>query len=722
MTTLSAITLLSPAMLAGLGLVALPIAAHLLHRRARRRVVFPSVELLALSAASQSSLFKLRRLLLLLLRCLAVAAVALAFAQPLWRSAGAADTRNKPRAAVVLLVDSSASTAQQYRGVSAIHALRAKADRTLDALLTGEDFTNIVYATSRPYAAFPSMTANLDAVRAELAALAPTAERADLTGALALAGRMLAEQQGPRRLVILTDLQASNWQDALGRLASEKPIPDGTRVTILPLDSPPPANLALHEPTAYPHTPLIGRPTRLTVKLTNHSDQLQATTVQMHLDGRLIDSQSLTIEPRQQREVSFTTKLDRPETYRVVFSIPGDGLPGDDRSALAVRAVERTPVVVITDDAPGFDSTPGSNAPPGFRGSAGYFMLRALAPHGDSRDRFDAQTIRSDQAAWPDLQRAAAVFVGEVGTLPEPLLAALHRYMDRGGGVVFFCGGGPVASNLAALDALAPEGMLPWTPTSLRNPEAMGDTLTITGGDWRSPWLRRFDEAGRLALSQIQVGRLWSGGAVDERAHLLLMFSDGTPALAWRGVGAGRLVLVNLSPQPSYSDLGKHGLFVALMQGLADDVQPARAHRQAGVVGRAVTFSPWTAINPKGPAPTVVCPDGQPADDAAFSLDDQGSLIAINYPKTPGFYTAMQGGTVLGVVPVNTDPRESDLRRVLGDDLQAALRTPGVQAEVRHAAAGAALNLHGRALWGWALAGALALLGIEMAVLGTLKR
>jgi aerotolerance regulator-like protein len=116
MTTLAAITLAASAFALGLGLIVLPIVAHLLHRRTRRRFVFPSVELLAATSASQSSVFRLRRWWLLLLRCLAVLAIVLAFMRPMWLSAEAQQAAGRG-AAVVIILDASASTGQLHDGV-----------------------------------------------------------------------------------------------------------------------------------------------------------------------------------------------------------------------------------------------------------------------------------------------------------------------------------------------------------------------------------------------------------------------------------------------------------------------------------------------------------------------------------------------------------------------------------------------------------------------------
>lgn len=132
MVTLGFLSLTAPVMLGGLALLALPIAAHLLNRRAQRRVVFPSIALLAATRASQSQLFKLRRLLLLLLRCAIVAMIVLAFVQPTWIGPEAAAAPDGADSATVVVLDASASTAQRVGGVAAIELMRAAGARALE--------------------------------------------------------------------------------------------------------------------------------------------------------------------------------------------------------------------------------------------------------------------------------------------------------------------------------------------------------------------------------------------------------------------------------------------------------------------------------------------------------------------------------------------------------------------------------------------------------------
>lgn len=708
MTILAAISLAAPAFVLGIGLIVLPITAHLLNRKARRRVTFPSIELLVSASASQSSLFKLRRWWLLLLRCLVVLAIVLAFMQPIWLSAEARQAMHDG-AAVVLVVDTSASTGQLVNGIPAFQTIRAEADRVLKSLTPGKDHANIVYAAARPYSAFASLTTNTQALRSELVTLEPTYERADFVGSLSLAGRMLSEHAGPHRLVIVSDMQANNWQEVIDGLRGDMWVPDDTRIAVIPLKGSAPTNLSLHRPSVHPVLPRTGQPFTLGVTLTNHSDHIQPATVRMSVGSQTVVSQSLTIEPRQQRDVIFNTTLDRPGEHRVTFSMTSDALAVDNQCFQVVRIVEQTPVTLITDD--------DTNQP----GTAGYFMARALAPYNDQRDRYSVQLVRSADPLPLTINNAAPLFVSHAGPLNEVQLAELLRYIEQGGGVIFFCDAPSAAANLAALNHLKPDGVLPWHPAMLHEHRNTGEPMTINTGDWRSRLLARFDETARLSLGQVRFHQTWSGGEVDQNAHVLLQFADDSPALILCEVGAGKLMIANFSAAEQHSDLGKHGLFVALMQGLAESLQDTHRSNTDNPVGRAASFTTAVPINPQGHAPRVYRPDGRTSIDATLALGDQNPGIIINDPSESGFYTAQQGDTVLGTIAVNTDPRESDLRQLNVDKLIYTLQAHNAT-EAMVSDSALPLTHHEKNLWGWFLLTAFICLGFEMFLLGHWRR
>jgi len=718
--TLAAIGWTTPALLGGVALVALPIVAHLLNRRAKRKVVFPSIALLAASSASQSQLFKLRRWWLLLLRCLAVVLLAAAFARPLWVNtpqseaqahSAAGDQRGR---AAVLLVDVSASSAQRTAGVTALHSLQAAAGRTLDNLLTGADVANLVTASARPGAALPTLSANLEALRARLQKLEPTAERADLAGALTLAGKQLARHDGPRHVVILSDLQATNWRPALRSLSGANPFPDHTRITLVPISGAAPGNLALADANVTPPRPLTDERCRATVTLVNHSDAPRNVTVQLTIDGSPTDERAVTVQPRQQRDVGFDLTLPQPDQHTLRFDLSddqSDALPIDNQRYLTVRAVRRPRVVVLGDDAP---DEPGT---------ASYFLMRALAPRGTTRDGFAVRHVTSAQAEWADFREAGVIVVSRVNELDRAVLTVLHRHLDRGGGVVFYCGDGPVAANLSQFNQITQSVGAPLQLGARRNLAARGDALTLAEADWQAPLLNPFDARDADGFARIQFHRVWTVTEPSEAARVLMRFNDGTPALAQQRIGRGRMIQANFSPALPDSDLGKYGAFVALTQRLAAFLRPEASPSRVGIVGRSLTFELDETEAAPMEALRIIDPNGDPLPASAYARSSADSVVSINHPRRPGFYEAVAGDTRVHVAAANVHRDESDLRRMSADNVKRRLSASGAVAQVDAAGDRGALDAErGTPLWGWFLLAAMGVFAVELALVSWWRR
>src|SRR5215471_5777568 len=81
---------LAPWFLAGAAAAAVPLVLHLLRRHPEQRVRFAAVRLLKEAPVEQAAHRRLRELLLLALRVASIVLLAVAFARPFFRSAGAA--------------------------------------------------------------------------------------------------------------------------------------------------------------------------------------------------------------------------------------------------------------------------------------------------------------------------------------------------------------------------------------------------------------------------------------------------------------------------------------------------------------------------------------------------------------------------------------------------------------------------------------------------------
>src|SRR6059058_2612513 len=103
---------LAPLWLALAASVAVPLLIHLMRRRIGMRVDFPAARYLARAEREHSRTLRIRNLLLMLLRVLALLAIAVAAARPVarWVGSGHAPT------AIAIVVDNSLSTSMVVNG------------------------------------------------------------------------------------------------------------------------------------------------------------------------------------------------------------------------------------------------------------------------------------------------------------------------------------------------------------------------------------------------------------------------------------------------------------------------------------------------------------------------------------------------------------------------------------------------------------------------------
>jgi hypothetical protein len=192
---------LAPLWLALAGAAAVPLLLHLLRRRAGVRVPFPAARYLARAEQEHSARVRLRNWLLLALRVLALACVALAAARPL--VGGGAGGRAP--AALALVLDNSASSSLVAGGRPVLDALREQALGALDRADT-RDRVWLVTAGGQVTGG------GVEAARAAVRAAPALAGGGDLPAAVdraaALAG---GAGLGPGAVVVVTDGQAAAW-------------------------------------------------------------------------------------------------------------------------------------------------------------------------------------------------------------------------------------------------------------------------------------------------------------------------------------------------------------------------------------------------------------------------------------------------------------------------------------------------------------------------------
>jgi hypothetical protein len=190
---------LHPWVLAGLTAAAIPILLHLLARREPPTFVFPAVRYLLSTTREHQRRLKLQNWLLLLLRTLLIAIIVLAAAGPTVPLSG---VPGHAPSALVLVVDNSPSSGAVVEGAPQLRQIVAAARRVL-ARSQPEDALWLVTADGIPRRGDKAALGEL------LDGLAISPRRLELGSAISLANEVLALEQRPGEIVLLTDLQAS---------------------------------------------------------------------------------------------------------------------------------------------------------------------------------------------------------------------------------------------------------------------------------------------------------------------------------------------------------------------------------------------------------------------------------------------------------------------------------------------------------------------------------
>ena len=235
---------LQPALLIGLPLALIPVIIHLIHLHRRNTIPWAATMFLLRAQQMNRGYSRLRRLLILAFRVLALAALILTVARPLAGgllgiTGGAPDT-------VLVLVDRSASMQQAdlATGASKLESGLNKLQQALEDAYRGRSRLVILdSATLSP----DLLTSEHDLL--SLNSTQPTSTSGDIPSLLQAGIDYLAKnQEGRTDVWILSDLQEGDWDHTSGRwndLQQALVELPGVRLQLLAYPTPPASNLTL---------------------------------------------------------------------------------------------------------------------------------------------------------------------------------------------------------------------------------------------------------------------------------------------------------------------------------------------------------------------------------------------------------------------------------------------------------------------------------------------
>lgn len=629
---------LNPLFLFGLGAAAIPILIHLFTRRRPREVRFPSLEFLAEVHQSEIRRLKLKQWLLLLLRTLAVAALALAMSRPVTK--GHVGARAGAASSVVALVDVSGSMgAIGADGHPLATAARRAVEDVLATLGPGDELLLVPYDRApRPVSEKPLGDAGR--LRAAAGALAAGASSTHHAAALELAARSLAQAHAlNRELFWISDFQRSGFANGTHAGADARlTAPEGpwasARVLLVPLAPRSRANAALTSATLTPADTGVALAVRASASGETPGDfPVEARAIgATGGSGEALGRGYVSLPARG--EGSALLPLARtPEAGGEVL-LPDDALALDNRRVFASGRAGTLHVLLREDGPPS--------------------ALRLALEAGMPASGLDVEAVDAEGLA-AQASDADVIVIGDVARLgPAELQATLD--VVRGGGALLLAPG-----ERADADA--------WNGSLLRELGA-GTLGAVQSAPAGASWRLLRSTAGHavfegfaarpgepLSAARFQRVRAFAPGA---KARVLAGFDRAHAAL----VEVPHALVLATPLDPAASDFALSGAFLPLV------------HQCARVLGRgtaAPSLEPgdvWRAPSATG-AWRVLDETGREVP-LALGTGAEATRLATPPLERPGLYRVLAGETLRRSFAVNPDPRESDLAPASEADLLAA--------------------------------------------------
>ncbi|MFM7176748.1 MAG: BatA domain-containing protein [Bacteroidota bacterium] len=518
-----------PAFLTALALIAVPIIVHLFNFRKFKVVYFTNVSFLKELKEETNSRSKLKHLLVLASRILAIVFLVFAFAQPfIPRAQG---TKSFPGNVVSIYVDNSFS----------MEALGTKGTRTEEATNIARDIAK----SYKPSDRFQLLTNDFDPAHQRLISreeFLSALDQIELSPATRSVSEVLSRQTdllntggSSNKLAI----QISDFQKSTTNLAGIKP--DSTiSVLLVPIGSADADNISVD--SCWLASPVVqpGQITEVNVRVRNYgTSDITSVPLKFIVNGSPKSAASVDVVAGSFKDLTLTFTPNDTGWYNCEVSLEDNAVLFDDKYYFSMHVEPSVSMVCINGQ------------------SAGSYF-RSLFPQ---EGYFKLQDFTEKQVNYGSLSQARVVILNEVRQPSSGMVAEIDKFV-KGGGVAIIIPDSMAStetysglSNTLGVANIGPQRIAPDKVDRLQTDDPVfAGVFTGRNGVGASTDLPVVNRSFQL------------NGGVPE---ILLKLRSGEPYLNRYRVGAGSVYMLGSSLSGEMSGLSKHAIFVPIFYRMA---------------------------------------------------------------------------------------------------------------------------------------------------------
>ena len=579
---------------------------------------------------------RIKQWLLLLLRTLALACLAMVFARPTLDSRIASAVGGDGRTSVGVIIDNSPSMGLRNSDGGYLEQSIALGQTIAEKLEAGDELTLFTTSTASAssYTTIATAMAGMEAIE-----IAPT--RRDLSNVIREATAALSRSGNiNRELYVISDSQLATFGD------TSRVQQSADRITgySLAVGGDPPDNISVDAVVVNSRIIETGQPVKLAVTIRNHgtadlenyvvsayllNDRIAQTTINVSVGATAIAE--LTITPQSRGWLAGEVRLE------------DDDFEPDNIRHFAIHVPEVRRILVIGDQSE----------------SLTYVRTAINAGRSDGRTLFQVDVVGESQLAAANIADYHVVFLIGMSDLSSGEINIVSQYVENGGGLVVFPGRTASIADynqlLSELEGGRFEGYV--GAENLQQPVTRLDKIEADHPLFEGI----FDAGSNAVVEQPDVYFAVDYQPVRGTEQTLMTLGNGKPLLQEIKHGRGSTMFFTILPEPSWSDLPVRGLFVPI---LYRSIYYLSSSSSSGypelIAGRDAQVVISNAVDDdvllRSATGTEFVPEKR-------TVAGGTQLIVTPEMSSRGTITILDDASVVGIIPVNVDVRESDLRR-----------------------------------------------------------
>ena len=661
-------TFMNPWLLLGALGIGLPILAHLLNRYQVKRTDWAAMRFLNRTVRVRSRQIRLRDILLLLLRCLAVLVLAFAISKPVMKEAGGFASRfGERRAGVIIALDVSCS--MQHSDGSATRFARAiEKVETIAGEIHPGDPVCLVLLGAEHRVIVRNMAFDPERFEAILHAQKATPESLDLDSVPRRLKELVEGMEAPQKeIYIVTDMQEQDWKNRsawlrgvfedLGLIAG---------ICIVPVTGGP-DNLAITSLELVSGVLRKGTVARYRATVRNcGAGPVANVRVKGLVNNITVDTKTIgEIAAGASETVSLFVPFQNPGPARITARLDTDSLPVDNSRRAVAIIRDRVSVLCVE------GSSDGANKSGGLIAAA----LRARG-NGSGQEDFTVQSAPWVSLPAQDLNSFDVVILADVPDITPDQARRFEEYVRGGNGLIWFAGDNMKAAVWNQRSTLKGTPLLPAViEQTVKTSDAMGVGGALDPIMPDHPVCRPLLSLPEDLLSEARFLKLLQVKPSPTSVTVLSLAGSARPVLIEHAIGRGHVFMFTTSAGPAWNNMAVTPVFPMILQQMVTYLT-AREFEKPRMIGDSLSLS--YVDQPDASDAVFDTPSGQTITVSVREYRNQ-YMALLEHAGEDGFYMARVSVQAPGMpVAVNVDTRESNVKCLPASETVSSFEGTGI--------------------------------------------